>query len=369
MLTPACTPSDGAGEGPIDLGTASSSPSSTGPDPVTSSVPTTGATGSTSTGSSADVTSTSSAEGSATDGAGTTTVELGTSSSGTTEAIPSPSCGDAVVDAGEECDLGAENDDQGACTVTCKLAKCGDKLIWAGKENCDNGANNNDSLYGGCTTKCQYGPRCSDGVLQGPEECDLGADNGTDEFPAKSVPCDDGCRFDARLVFISSVLYKGGDIQGAVGADQKCQELASAALFDNAGNFKAWISDAEHSPAKDFIKVAGQPYVRLDGVRIADDWEDLIENGPEEGIILTETAETMLSKGVWTGTGPGGSLAPDTLTCQGWTSSGAADKGHRGLSGVDNQGPAWDAWIENKQWTSYTQFVCLNAYSIYCFEQ
>ena len=28
----------------------------------------------------------------------------------------------------------------------------GDKLTWEGHEECDNGPNNNDTLYGGCTT-------------------------------------------------------------------------------------------------------------------------------------------------------------------------------------------------------------------------
>jgi hypothetical protein len=40
----------------------------------------------------------------------------------------------------------AENDNQGACTIECKLAKCGDQLIWTGKESCDNGPENNDSV-------------------------------------------------------------------------------------------------------------------------------------------------------------------------------------------------------------------------------
>jgi hypothetical protein len=34
----------------------------------------------------------------------------------------------------------------------------------------------------------------------------------------------------------------------------------------------AWLSDALHSPAKDFLHTAGLPFVRPDGVRIADDW-------------------------------------------------------------------------------------------------
>lgn len=360
-LLAACPSGGDPGGGPIDPGTStSSSPISTSTETPSTSIPTTGADSTASTGTSAGTTSGSDSSASETTG--------GSSSSTTDD--PSPSCGDGNLDPGEECDLSAANNsDNGACTLECKLAKCGDKLIWTGQEACDDGPNNNDALYGGCTTKCELGPRCNDGKLQGPEECDLGADNGSGEFPANSVPCDDGCRFNAKLIFLSSAVYKGGELDGAEGADEKCRKLAGAAAFDNATNFKAWISDAQHSPAKDFSQEPGKAYVRPDGVRVADDWDDLALNGPDEGILVTETGETRVGKQVWTGTAADGGLAPDTLTCASWTSSKVSDKGHLGLNGVEKLGPAWAQWVANRQWTSYTQFVCLDAYSIYCDEQ
>ncbi len=366
LLTLACYSGADAGAGPIDLGTASASSSSTSPDPPPTTLPTTSATSSTSTGILTDTTSTGPSNGSSTGATDTSSAEPGTSSSSTTELPPSESCGDAILDPGEECDYGAaQNDDQGACTLTCKLAKCGDQLIWAGKEDCDNGDNNNDSLYGGCTTQCTYGPKCGDAKLQGPEECDLGPDNGTGEFLPDSVPCDNGCRYDAKLVFLSSVAYTGGALGGAKGAHEKCQLMAGEAGFDNATNFKAWISDALFTPSKvqnGFTHTA-MPYVRPDGVRIAENWNDLILNGPDIGILVTEKGVAMPSKGVWTGTAPNGELAPDTLTCQGWSSAKAADKGHAGLSGVDMQ------WVDMAQWTSFSVFNCLTQFPIYCFEQ
>ncbi len=371
LLIVACPSGNDAGSGLVDLATAGTSPSSTSSDPPTTSPPTTSATSSTSTGTPTDTTSTGSTSSSSTSGASTTDNEPGISSSSTTEPAPSSSCGDAILDPGEECDLGAAlNSDQGACTVTCKLPKCGDKLIWVGKESCDNGSDNNDSVYGGCSTQCTYGPRCGDSELQGPEECDLGPDNGTGEFLPNSVPCDNGCRFTAKLAFLSSVAYPGGALNGAKGAHEKCQGLAALAGIDNAVNFKAWISDALFTPAnveKGFTRTPGMPYVRPDGVRIADDWNDLILNGPHEGIIVTETGETMLLKGVWTGTGPNGELAPNTLTCQSWKTEQPADKGHFGMSGVDKMQK--QAWVDGDHWTSYSTSSCLNAYQIYCFEQ
>lgn len=48
-------------------------------------------------------------------------------------------CGNGVVEAGEACDLGAENSDTGACTSGCKEAACGDGLVQVGVEACDDG--------------------------------------------------------------------------------------------------------------------------------------------------------------------------------------------------------------------------------------
>ncbi len=361
-LLAACPSGGDPGGGPIDLGTSTtSSEISTSTETPTTSVPTTDRASSTSTGAPADSTTSSS----------TTGDETTSSSSSATTGEPSSSCGDGQLDPGEECDLSAaSNDDNGACTLECKLAKCGDNLIWTGHESCDDGPNNNDALYGGCTTKCEFGPRCNDGKLQGPEECDLGADNGNGEFPANSVPCDDGCRFDAKLVFLSSVAYMGGDLKSAKDAHVECQKLATSAAFDNAANFSAWISDASYTPSKGFTKAAGKPYVRPDGVRIADDWDDLILNGPDDGITVTEAGTTLLGKNVWTGTGPNGELIPDTLTCKGWSSSELGDKGHRGFSGVKKQpGPDWMQWVEGDNWTTYGASSCYFSSHIYCFEQ
>jgi fibro-slime domain-containing protein len=56
---------------------------------------------------------------------------------------------------------------------------CGDGVTVADEE-CDNGKDNSDDVYGGCTTKCTWGTYCGDGIVNGPEQCDKGRDNGTD---------------------------------------------------------------------------------------------------------------------------------------------------------------------------------------------
>ena len=41
-------------------------------------------------------------------------------------------------------------------------------------EECDDGADNEDGVYGKCTKSCLFGPHCGDGVVQSDEQCDNG---------------------------------------------------------------------------------------------------------------------------------------------------------------------------------------------------
>ena len=370
-LAVACNQRGDAPAGPIDLGSSSSS--TTDGDPPTASTPTSAAPMTSAAGS---TTSTSTGPGDT----ATTSDDADTSGSSdaaasSTSDAPSPNCGDGQLDPGEECDPGISQLSQtGACTLSCETAKCGDSLVWAGEESCDNGPGNNDELYGGCTTQCHFGPRCNDGKIQGPEECDMGTDNGTGEFPTSGVPCDNGCRFQARLVFLSSTAYKGGEIGGVEGAHIKCQNLAKTAKYDNAAKFMAWISDAQHSPFQDFThgqETAGLPYVRPDGVRVADDWDDLVLNGPIEGIIVTETGEVMLDERVWTGTAPSGKALDLNAHCQSWTNSSLDEKSRVGSSGPDKVElpQAWAQWVAERQWTNLVTRTCIKPHRLYCFEQ
>jgi cysteine-rich repeat protein len=98
-------------------------------------------------------------------------------------------CGNGVVEPGEECDDGSDpnrlphNDDNayGGCTTRCSYGGfCGDGII-NGTETCDDGSGNRD-LYGepGCSFLCTQAAYCGDGIVQVSEgeECDLGLANG-----------------------------------------------------------------------------------------------------------------------------------------------------------------------------------------------
>jgi cysteine-rich repeat protein len=125
----------------------------------------------------------------------------GTSSGGTGSGGILPTCGNGKVDPGEDCDLGAMNNDTGACTNDCKLPKCGDGILQASNnEECDLGDKNADS--GACTSGCKNA-KCGDGLLQASnnEECDLGdknADSGACTSGCKNAKCGDGLVEDGK---------------------------------------------------------------------------------------------------------------------------------------------------------------------------
>ena len=109
----------------------------------------------------------------------------------TTRTNCAPFCGDGVVTAGEECDLGTASN-TGAydgCNADCTYGPyCGDGHVDNPPEQCDQGANNG-ATYGkdGCTSDCQTPPYCGDGIIDGlnGEECDTAG---------VSQTCDQNCK-------------------------------------------------------------------------------------------------------------------------------------------------------------------------------
>ncbi len=361
LLTSAC-PQEGEQAGSE---VASSSTSSTGAEPTPTS---TGETSLAPTGT-APTSSTSSGSTSGIPDSGSTASETGgtgsnadSSSSGATDGS-TENCGNGVIDPGETCDDGyagnSNSDIDSKCTLACQPPVCGDGLVWQGHEMCDFGPDNNDTVYNGCTTECKIGPSCGDSIVQGPEECDGGPTNGTGTSSEGGVACESNCRFLAKMVFVSSTSYTGKEVDGVTGAHEHCTDLAVAAKLDNASNFKAFVSAAGWTPAEHFVH-AEIPYVRRDGIRVADDWNDLILHGPNPGIVIAETGELLEDWNVWTGTGPDGEMFVPEQTCAGWTSDSPLLKGRVGrTSTVPN----------DTQWTSDSTEFCVLPYKLYCFEQ
>lgn len=98
-------------------------------------------------------------------------------------------CGDAIVDAGEQCDDGnLVNDD--ACTVNCQAARCGDGIVQS-PEACDLVVGNDDQ--GECTSACALAT-CGDGLVYlGVEACD-------DGNTAAGDGCDPACQLEGAVV-------------------------------------------------------------------------------------------------------------------------------------------------------------------------
>lgn len=118
--------------------------------------------------------------------------DLGTESCRTNCELPR--CGDEIVDVamGEECEDG--NTDPSDDCVSCRHAFCGDGVVQAGVEICDDGAGNSNEAPNACRRNCQPA-RCGDGVVDAGEDCDGGP----------------GCTAECRVL--------GGDCSTAIGIE------------------------------------------------------------------------------------------------------------------------------------------------------
>ncbi len=86
-----------------------------------------------------------------------------------------PYCGDNTKDTGEECDDGNATSGDG-CNSECYDEYCGDKIVNDTDETCDDGGTvSND----GCSSTCQI-ESCGDGIVQTSEGCDDGNTTGGD---------------------------------------------------------------------------------------------------------------------------------------------------------------------------------------------
>jgi cysteine-rich repeat protein len=82
-------------------------------------------------------------------------------------------CGDGLVQANvEQCDDGANNGNNKACKANCSKNICGDGFVGPG-EACDDGNQSNDDA---CTNVCKTAA-CGDGFKQPGEACDAGVNN------------------------------------------------------------------------------------------------------------------------------------------------------------------------------------------------
>ena len=218
----------------------------------------------------------------------TTTDETTTTTTSDSDTDPSTTgapelCGDGVVqrEYGEECDDGLENADDALCTSRCQVATCGDGLVLAGVEECDDGGES-----ARCDVDCSPA-YCGDGQLNqsAGESCELNV------FGVACSAC-----VPARYVFVTSLTSKG-DLGGLAGADARCQSMAEGAGL--TGTYLAWLSTKYTDPAERFTQ-DDRPFILVDGTVVASGWDELTSGALQHAITLTETGATPeLIQAVW----------------------------------------------------------------------
>jgi len=167
-------------------------------------------------------------------------------------------CGDWVVDTGEECDGGS------GCRQNCTLEVCGDGILDPGEECDDGNAVNED----GCSAACQL-EQCGDGILQAGlgEQCDDGNTENVDDcrndctLPycgdgildmGQGEQCDDGNNVDGDGCSANCVAEGCGDGIVQAGLGEECDDGNSDenddcawCLFAHCGDGAVWAGHEE----------------------------------------------------------------------------------------------------------------------------
>ena len=155
-----------------------------------------------------------------------------------------------------------------------------------------------------------------------------------------------------RIVFVTAST-QDANLGGLEGADSICSAEATSAGLD--GEFRAWLSTLD-TPAASRLTRANVPYVLVDGTRIAEDWDDLVDEELSEPIDLDAAGQAQTGD-VWTGTLPSGQPFPGG-DCMAF-SSGAANI--RSLCG--------STAFADGRWSEAQTPFCSTRLRLYCFQQ
>jgi Tfp pilus assembly protein PilV len=160
-----------------------------------------------------------------------------------------------------------------------------------------------------------------------------------------------------KYVFLTSTTSQG-DLGGLSGADAKCQSLADAAGLP--GTYKAWLSGRTIA-AKDRLTHASLPYSLVDGTKIADNWDDLVDGTIDNKLNKDESGNLVLGGRAATNTRSDGSVKNSTSleTCDEWTTSSYYYNCRGGVPAATDGG-----------WTDAFSTNCTNdSFRLYCFQQ
>jgi hypothetical protein len=185
------------------------------------------------------------------------------------------------------------------------------------------------------------------------------------------------CGADSRFVFVTSEVYSG-DLGGLSGADAKCSAHAMAGWL--GGTYKAWLSDASASPNIRF-DTNGGPYLLVDNVVIANNWDELTSGSLRHPIDLNESggaapdavfesangcgptvAGAAAAASVWSGSWSTGDHWGSAGYCDGWTNANSTLVAFGHHSAVDS---AWAGACS----ASGGPGACSAKAPLYCFQQ
>jgi len=152
-------------------------------------------------------------------------------------------------------------------------------------------------------------------------------------------------------VFVSSQTYNG-NLGGLSGADVKCQGLANTANLQ--GTFKAWLSTSTVN-AKDRFISKNLPYYTVNGIKVADNFNDLIDGSLDNPINVDEKGK-IVSYSVWTGTKTNGEKETSNL-CNDWM-----------IDSPNYRGRTGDSSSYTDSWTYWNKPTCDNNVRLYCFQ-
>jgi cysteine-rich repeat protein len=119
------------------------------------------------------------------------------------------------------------------------------------------------------------GPLCGDGVVDGDEECD---DTNNDDLDG----CSSICQKEYRMAFVTAARMQGGQVDIS-SANLTCQTEAMESGLP--GTYLAWFGSGAMGPAQTFIH-SSVPYVRVDKMQVAADWNALVSGMLELPISL-----------------------------------------------------------------------------------
>ena len=176
---------------------------------------------------------------------------------------------------------------------------------------------------------------------------DAGTDSGVDAGSDSGV--DSGVS--EWRVFVTNTV-QNANFGGLDGADQLCATQAADAGL--GGDFKAWLSTRSLS-ASDRLAHADGPYVLVDGILLADDWDDLVDGFIAAPINL-DASGAVRTGDTWTGTlATGASYANDDCAAFASGSDGFALCGSTATIGAG--------------WTQSATPDCSTELRLYCIEQ